>query len=70
MAGLDTGAVVQPVAGRTPTLQDINAYLRDHLSGYELPKALTLVDDIPRHVTGKANYPAAKEIAFAARNTS
>ena len=36
-----------------------------HLSGYKLPRALTLVAEVPRNATGKAQYPAAKEIALA-----
>ena len=36
-----------------------------HLSGYKLPRALTLVDEIPRNATGKAQYPKAKELALA-----
>ena len=32
-------------------------FLRAHLSGYKLPRALTVVDQIPRNATGKAQYP-------------
>jgi acyl-CoA synthetase (AMP-forming)/AMP-acid ligase II len=60
-------AVVQPRDGREPTLDELNTVLRSRLSGYKLPRSLTLVDEIPRHATGKANYPRAKEIATAAR---
>jgi acyl-CoA synthetase (AMP-forming)/AMP-acid ligase II len=56
-------AVVQARAGRQPTLDALNAHLRTLLSGYKLPRSLTLVDEIPRHATGKANYPKAKELA-------
>jgi acyl-CoA synthetase (AMP-forming)/AMP-acid ligase II len=59
-------AVVQARDGREPTLDELNAVLRSRLSGYKLPRSLTLVDEIPRHATGKANYPRAKEIATAA----
>ncbi len=56
-------AVVQPREGAEPTLESLNAHLRTLLSGYKLPRSLTLVEEIPRHATGKANYPKAKEIA-------
>ena len=36
-----------------------------HLSGYKLPRSLTVVPQIPRNATGKAQYPAAKEMALA-----
>ena len=41
-------------------------YLREHLSGYKIPRSVVLVEEIPRHVTGKANYPEAKRIATSA----
>jgi len=59
-------AVVQPRDGAEPTLESIKEHLRSSLSGYKLPRALVLVDEIPRHVTGKANYPEVKRMATAA----
>ena len=56
-------AVVQPREGATPELEDLRTFLRASLSGYKLPRAMTLVDEIPRHATGKANYPKAAELA-------
>ncbi|HET8962218.1 acyl-CoA synthetase, partial [Nocardioides sp.] len=56
-------AVVQPREGAVPDLEDLRAFLRQSLSGYKLPRAMTLVDEIPRHATGKANYPKAAELA-------
>ena len=44
-------------------------FLRDHLSGYKLPRSLTIVDEVPRNATGKAQYPAAKEMAPFAEGT-
>jgi acyl-CoA synthetase (AMP-forming)/AMP-acid ligase II len=64
--GQQVTAVVQPRDGREPTLEDLNTQLRTRLSGYKLPRSVTLVPEIPRHATGKANYPKAKEIAAAA----
>ena len=59
-------AVVQPREGHDPTLDDLNTHLRSLLSGYKLPRSLTLVPEIPRHVTGKADYPRAQEMATGA----
>jgi acyl-CoA synthetase (AMP-forming)/AMP-acid ligase II len=64
--GQAVAAVVQPREGRTVELEELRTYLRAHLSGYKLPRALTLVDEIPRNATGKAQYPRAKEIAMEA----
>jgi 3-oxocholest-4-en-26-oate---CoA ligase len=64
--GQHVSAVVQPREGKRPDLEDLRSYLRDHLSGYKLPRSVSYVDEIPRSATGKANYPKAKEIATAA----
>ncbi len=56
-------AVVQPVDGRTPTLADVEAYARDHLAGYKLPRELVLVDTVVRSPAGKADYRWAKQTA-------
>ncbi len=62
--GAQVTAVVEPRPGAEPTLEGLREFLRGSLSGYKLPRALTLVGEIPRHATGKANYPRAKEIAL------
>lgn len=59
-------AVLQARAGTEPTLEGLQQYLREHLSGYKHPRSLVLVAEIPRHATGKADYPAAKRIATSA----
>ena len=61
--GSAVAAVVQPREGAQPTLEELQAYLREHLSGYKLPRSMVLVDEIPRHATGKADYPSAKRLA-------
>jgi 3-oxocholest-4-en-26-oate---CoA ligase len=59
-------AVVEPREGEElPSLADLDAHLRSQLSGYKIPRSLVTVDQIPRHVTGKANYPRARELALA-----
>ena len=66
--GQQVTAVIQARDGREPTLDELNAHLRSRLSGYKLPRSMTLVPEIPRHATGKANYPAARQIATGARS--
>ena len=66
--GQTVAAVVQPREGQKVELEELRTFLRTHLSGYKLPRVLTLVDEIPRNATGKAQYPAAKEMALSAQS--
>ena len=63
--GQSVTAVIQPREGAAPGLEDVRSFLRSSLSGYKLPRSMVLVETIPRHATGKANYPKAKELATA-----
>jgi 3-oxocholest-4-en-26-oate---CoA ligase len=63
--GQAVAAVVQPREGQTLELEELREFLRASLSGYKLPRALTLVPEVPRNATGKAQYPKAKEMALA-----
>ncbi len=63
--GQSVTAVVQPRADATIELEDLRSFLRSSLSGYKLPRAITVVEEIPRNATGKAQYPRAKELAMA-----
>ncbi len=63
--GQSVTAVVQAREGADVHLEDLRTFLRQHLSGYKLPRAITLVEEIPRNATGKAQYPKAKELAMA-----
>ena len=63
--GQSVAVVVQPREGHTVELEELRDYLRAHLSGYKLPRSLTLVPEIPRNATGKAQYPRAKEMILA-----
>jgi acyl-CoA synthetase (AMP-forming)/AMP-acid ligase II len=65
--GQAVAAVVQPREGQTVELEELRDFLRASLSGYKLPRALTMVDEIPRNATGKAQYPRAKELVMAAQ---
>ena len=62
--GQTVAAVVQAREGHTVELEELRDFLRASLSGYKLPRALTLVPEIPRNATGKAQYPRAKEMAL------
>lgn len=66
--GQHVSAVVQPRGDARPELDELRDYLREHLSGYKLPRSVTYVEEIPRSATGKANYPKAQEIARAAHS--
>jgi 3-oxocholest-4-en-26-oate---CoA ligase len=63
--GQAVAAVVSLRDGTTLELDELREFLRSHLSGYKLPRALTIVDEVPRNATGKAQYPKAKEMALA-----
>ena len=64
--GQSVAAVVELREGQTVDLEELRTHLRPLLSGYKLPRALTVVDTVPRNATGKAQYPRAKELALAA----
>jgi acyl-CoA synthetase (AMP-forming)/AMP-acid ligase II len=67
--GQAVAAVVQLREGHDLDLEGLREFLRTSLSGYKLPRALTLVAEVPRNATGKAQYPAAKELALKDRVT-
>ena len=67
--GQTVAAVVQPREGETVGLDELRSFLRASLSGYKLPRALALVEEIPRNATGKAQYPRARELALAGTTT-
>jgi acyl-CoA synthetase (AMP-forming)/AMP-acid ligase II len=62
--GQAVAAVVQLRDGASLELDGLRNFLRASLSGYKLPRALTVVDEVPRNATGKAQYPRAKELAL------
>ena len=66
--GQSVTAVIQPREGRDVDLDDLRTFLRTSLSGYKLPRAMTLVEEIPRNATGKAQYPRAKELLLEAQH--
>ncbi|WP_235738679.1 acyl-CoA synthetase [Nocardioides alcanivorans] len=66
--GQSVHAVVELRDDASLELDELRDYLRAHLSGYKLPRGLTIVPQIPRNATGKAQYPQAKEFALADRD--
>jgi acyl-CoA synthetase (AMP-forming)/AMP-acid ligase II len=65
--GQSVAAVIQPREGQTVELEELRDFLREFLSGYKLPRAITFVPEIPRNATGKAQYPRAKELMLEAK---
>lgn len=61
-------AVVVPAAGATPTLDALNAFLRDErkISPQKLPEKLVLVDQMPMTATGKVQKFRLRELAAGA----
>jgi acyl-CoA synthetase (AMP-forming)/AMP-acid ligase II len=56
-------AVVQPVTGAQPTLDELTAHCRASLAGYKVPRGLVLVDQVVRSPAGKADHRWAKSVA-------
>ena len=60
--GEKVAAIVQPRAGRTPTLEELATHCRTMVAGYKVPRHLELVDAIGRTASGKADYAWAKGV--------
>jgi acyl-CoA synthetase (AMP-forming)/AMP-acid ligase II len=66
--GSRVAAVVEPRAGREPTLASIQDHCRPKIAGYKLPRELHLVDRIERSPSGKPDYRWAGAIATRQQN--
>jgi fatty-acyl-CoA synthase len=56
-------AIVQPRdPASPPTLDALQAHVRDRIAGYKVPRELCIVDAMPRTPVGKADYRAAKAL--------
>jgi acyl-CoA synthetase (AMP-forming)/AMP-acid ligase II len=53
MWGQAVTAVIVPNAGCDISLQDVKAFCQGKIAGYKIPKAIELVDRIPKNETGK-----------------
>ncbi len=60
-------ALVQPRAGTEPSLDELVEHCRAYVAGYKVPRQLVLVAEMPRHASGKPDYPTAKETVLAAK---
>ena len=56
-------AVVQPVAGAAPTLDELVGHCKQRLAAYKAPKHLVVVDAVARSPSGKADYRWAQAAA-------
>jgi acyl-CoA synthetase (AMP-forming)/AMP-acid ligase II len=56
-------AVVQPVEGSSPTLDELAAHTRRLLAGYKVPRDLVLVPRVERSPAGKADHRWARRVA-------
>ena len=55
--GQRVAALIQPRDGRPVDLAEVDAHVRAHLAGYKVPRAVWLVDEVRRTISGKADYP-------------
>lgn len=60
-------AVVEPLAGKTPTLESLQEHCRAVIAGYKVPRQIALVDKVSRSPTGKPDYGWAKDVVRGAR---
>ena len=61
--GAKVAAVVAPVPGRELDVEALEAHCREKLAAYKLPRQWTLVDEVHRSPSGKADYAWAKQAA-------
>ena len=61
--GQAVAAVVEPVPGESPTLDELAEHARQSLAGYKVPRSLVLVGEVERSPAGKADYRWAQRVA-------
>ena len=57
-------AVVQPRAGQTLSLDELDAHCRTRVAGFKVPRGLELVEEMVRQPSGKPDYRWAKSVAM------
>ena len=58
--GQSVKAVVQPVAGETPTGEELIAFCRERIASYKKPRVVEIVDNLPRTPVGFVDREAVK----------
>ena len=61
-------AVVQPQPGVTVTQEQVRAYLREHVSGFKVPKSVDFSAELPREDSGKIFKRKLREPFWAGRS--
>ena len=61
--GQKVACLVQPRPGGAPTLDELVEHCRTKIAGYKVPRQLHLVDEMPRHPSGKPDYRRAMAVA-------
>jgi fatty-acyl-CoA synthase len=46
-------AYVVPAPGAAPIETELQAFVRERLAGYKVPREITMLDELPRNATGK-----------------
>jgi len=64
--GERVAAVVETRPGASLDLESMQAFAREHVAGYKVPRQLALVEQIQRSPSGKADYRWAKSVSEAA----
>ncbi len=59
--GQHVAAVVAPRPGTRPTLGGLDAFVRQQIAGYKVPRSLWLVDEVKRSPAGKPDYAWARK---------
>ncbi|WP_235674573.1 acyl-CoA synthetase [Mycolicibacterium pulveris] len=59
--GQHVAAVIQPREGARPTLAELDAFVRNEIAGYKVPRSIWFVDEVKRSPAGKPDYRWAKE---------
>ncbi|ATW03024.1 acyl-CoA synthetase [Sphingorhabdus sp. YGSMI21] len=62
--GQKVTAVLSLAEGASFDEAELNDHVRSKLAAYKAPRAMVLVDEVPRAANGKAGYKAAKEMAL------
>ena len=60
--GQQVTALVEPRPGERPTLDELVEHCRTRIAGYKAPRALHLVEEMPRQPSGKPDYRRARTI--------